>query len=100
VPEDLLPPTFSHQEKLAPEEAFSARHIIWLALSRPEKLTREQTQELARVCSLSTQVSTALTLAQAFVRLLREKHVDELAAWLESAQDSSERELRQAGPRH
>jgi transposase len=60
-------------------------------------LTTEQTQELAQVCSLSAEVATALMQAQAFIKLLREKQVDALAAWLESAQASSVRELRQAG---
>jgi transposase len=69
--------------------------MIWLSLSRPENLTREQTQELAQVCPLSTQVATALQLSQAFVKMLREKQVEALPAWLESAQTSSVRELRQ-----
>lgn len=69
--------------------------MLWLVLSRPEKLTKEQTQELAQVSSLSTQVATAFTLAQAFVKMLREKQVDALPAWLESAQASSVRELHQ-----
>jgi transposase len=95
VPEDLLPPAFTSSEKSGPEEAFSVRHMIWLSLSRPENLTREQTQELAQVCPLSTQVATALQLSQAFVKMLREKQVEALPAWLESAQTSSVRELRQ-----
>jgi transposase len=95
VPEDLLPSGFAHQEPWASKEAFSVRRVIWLTLARPEQLTPEQTQELAQVFSLSAQITTALTQAQAFVKLLREKHVDTLAAWLESAHSSSVRELRQ-----
>jgi transposase len=82
-------------EKLALEEAFSVRHSIRLALARPEKLTREHTQELAQVCSLSAPVATALTLAQRFVTMRREKQVEALPSWLASAQTSSVRELRQ-----
>jgi len=77
------------------EETFSVRCIIWLALSRPKKLTKEQTHQLAQVCALSAPVATALQLSRAFVKLLREQHVEALAAWLESAQASSVRELRQ-----
>ena len=66
-----------------------------MTLSRPEELTTEQTQELAQVCSLSASIATALAQAQAFVKLLHEQHVGALAAWLESAQASSVRELRQ-----
>ena len=95
VPDDLLPPTFFHQEKPVSEEGFSVRRVIWLALSRPEKLTREQTQELAQVFALSAQVSSALTLAQAFVKMLREKQVEALSSWLKSARTGSVRELRQ-----
>lgn len=91
----MLPPAFSRKEKPETEEAFSVRHILWLALSRPEKLTREQTQELAQVFALSAQVSSALTLAQAFVKMLREKQVEALSSWLESTRTSSVRELRQ-----
>jgi hypothetical protein len=82
-------------EKLAPEAAFSVRHMIWLTLARPEKPTREHTQELAQVCVHSAPVATALTLAQRFVTMLREKHVEALPAWLERAQASSVREPRQ-----
>lgn len=95
VPEDLLPPALSRQESSRREEVWSVRRIIWLALARPEKLTAEQTQELAQICALSAQVAAALTLAQAFVKLLREHQVEALPAWLERTQASSVRELRQ-----
>lgn len=95
VPDDLLPPPFSRKEKPAPEEGFSVRHIVWLALSRPEKRTEEQTQELAQVCALSEPVATALMLAQEFVTMLREKQVEVLPSWLERAQTSPVRQLRQ-----
>jgi len=73
----------------------SYRRILWLTLSRPERLSAEQTQELAQVCALSAQISTGVTLAQAFVTMLREKRVEDLPAWLERAQASSLRELHQ-----
>ena len=34
VPDDLLPPVFSRKATHAPEQAFSVRRVIWLALSR------------------------------------------------------------------
>lgn len=95
VPEELLPPLFLRREKSATEDGLSVRRIIWLVLSRPEKLTTEQTQELAQIRVLSTHLATAFTLAQAFVKLLRDKQVEALPAWLESVQTSSVRELRQ-----
>ncbi len=95
VPDDLLPPAFFRQEKQASEEAFSVRRIIWLVLSRPEKLTDEQSQELAQVCALSAPVATAFTLSQDFVKMLRDKQVQGLPSWLQRAQASTVRELRQ-----
>jgi transposase len=62
---------------------------------RPEKRTAEQAQELACVSVLSPQVSAALTLAQTFAALLREKHVEALPAWLERAHSSPVKEVRQ-----
>lgn len=50
---------------------------------------------MGQVFSLSAIVATVLTQARAFVQLLRDKQVDVLAVWLESAQASSVRELRQ-----
>ena len=95
VPEDLLPATFTRSKKSGPVGAFSVHRLIWLALSRPETLTKKQTRELAQAFALSTQVATALTLAQAFVKMLRDKQVEALPGWLESAQASPIWELRQ-----
>ncbi len=78
VPDDLLPPVFSGKATYTPEQAFSVRHVIWLALSRPEKLSKEQTQEISRVCFLHPEIASVLTLAQAFVKMLRERNVDAL----------------------
>jgi transposase len=95
VPDDLLPPVFSGKATHTPEQAFSVRRVIWLALSRPEKLSKDQTQEISRACLLHPEVATALTEAQAFVKMLRERNVEALPIWLAEAQASSIRELRQ-----
>jgi transposase len=95
VPDDLLPPVFSATATHDPEQAFSVRRLIWLALSRPEKQSPEHTEELSRVCILHPEVASALTLAQAFVKMLRERDVDALPTWLAEAQASSIREFRQ-----
>lgn len=95
VPEDLLPATFTRSKKSGPVGAFSVHRLIWLALSRPETLTQKQKRELAQAFALSTQVATALTLAQAFVKMLRDQQVEALPGRLESAQASPIRELRQ-----
>jgi hypothetical protein len=88
-------PTFTRSKKSGPAGAFSVYRLIWLALSREDALTQKQTRELAQAFALSTQVATALTLAQAFVKLLRDQQVEALPGWLESAQASPIRELRQ-----
>ena len=95
VPDDLLPPVFSRKATHAPEKAFSVCRVIWLALSRPEKLTKKQTQEVTCASSLHPEVATALTLAQAFAKMLRERDVEAFPAWLAKVQASSIRELHQ-----
>jgi transposase len=87
-------PTFTRSKKPGPVGAFSVRRLIWLALARPETLTQKQTLPLAQAFALSTQVATALTLAQVFVKLLRDQQVEALPGWLESDQASPIRELR------
>ncbi len=95
APDDLLPTGSSRMTKSVPEKSFSVRQIIWLALSLPEKRTREQTQELTRIASLHAEIENALILAQLFVKMLREQDVQALPAWLTFAQASSVPELRQ-----
>ena len=64
-------------------------------LSHPENLTDEQNQKLAQVCALSEPVATAFILSQDFVKMLRDKRVEGLPSWLQRAQASTVRELRQ-----
>jgi transposase len=95
VPDDLLEPVFSRQKRPSSEKGLSVRRIVWLALSRPEKLTRQQAQEVARASFLHPEVARALTLAQGFVKMLRERNVEALPVWLAQAQASSIREFHQ-----
>jgi hypothetical protein len=60
-----------------------------LVLSRPENRNPEQTQEITRAGLLHPEVATALTLAQEFIKMLRERNVDALSHWLVQAQASS-----------
>jgi transposase len=60
-----------------------------LVLSRPEQLTREQAQEVARASTLHSDVTLAFQLARTFAKMLREKAREDLPAWLTSAQASS-----------
>ena len=95
VPDDLLPPVFSRKKTTSSENGLSVRRIVWLALTRPERLTREQAQEVIRASFLHPEVAIALTLAQAFVKMVRERNVEALPAWLAEVQASSIREFHQ-----
>jgi transposase len=71
------------------ENAFPVRRLIWLVLSRPERLTPEQAQEVARVSALHPKVALAFNLAQTFAKMLRERTVEALPTWLASARSSA-----------
>jgi transposase len=73
----------------AEENVFPVRRLIWLVLSRPERLTLEQTQEVTRVSALHPRVALAFQLAQTFAKMLRERTVEALPAWLASARSSA-----------
>jgi transposase len=61
------------------------RRATWLILSRPEALATEEQQLVARICQLHPDVEAAVTLAQAFAGIVRQRLADELDAWLEQA---------------
>ena len=75
--------------KKSEENAFSVRRLIWLVLRRPEHLTAEQAQEGLRVSTLHPDVALAFKLAQAFAKMLRERTVESLPAWLTCAPSSA-----------
>jgi transposase len=92
APHELLPTVSSTKKTPASkqeENAFSVRRLIWLVLSRPEQLTPEQAQEVARASTLHPDVALAFKLAQTFAKMLRERAVEALPVWLASAQASS-----------
>lgn len=98
APHELLPPGSSKKKQPASkqeENTFSVRRLIWLVLSRPEQLTLEQAQEVARVSTLHPDVTFAFKLAQTFAKMLRDKSVEALPLWLTSAQASSLPEFSQ-----
>ena len=86
VPDDLLPPVFSRTKTTSSEKGLSVRRIVWLALAHPEKRNPEQAQEVIRASFLHPEVAIALTLAQAFVKMVRERDVEALPAWLAEVQ--------------
>lgn len=68
--------------------ALSARRAAWLFLQRAETLTAEQEQTLERLCQQSA-LTDAITLAQGFIELVRQRLPEELDGWLAKAANSS-----------
>lgn len=92
APPALLPMKVSAKKSSTskPEEnAFPVRRLIWLVLCPPEQLTPEQTQEVTRASALHPTMAFAFKLAQTFAKLLRERTVEALPAWLASARTSA-----------
>lgn len=92
APQELLPTISSKRKASAkkPEEhAFCVRRLIWLVLRRPEQLKSEQAQEVLRASTLHPDVAQAFHLAQAFAKMLRERAVEALPAWLTCARSSA-----------
>jgi transposase len=92
APQALLPMKVSGRKSSisnAEENVFPVRRLIWLVLSRPERLTPEQTQEITCASVLHPRVALAFKLAQTFAQMLRERTVEALPAWLASARSSA-----------
>jgi transposase len=86
VLEDLAPPS--------PLDQFSARQVVWLFLRDPMELSAEETERVAFTRRASALADTAYRLVQAFVRMLRHRHGEQLAAWLDAVQRSQIAELQ------
>lgn len=65
----------------------SAREAAWLLL-RPEELTDEEKQTAGLLCRLSPEVGRAQGLALSFIKVIKERRVDDLRGWLVEAQRS------------
>jgi transposase len=84
--EDLAPPS--------PLDQFSAREVVWLFLRDPTELSSEEAERVALMRRASALANTAYRLVQAFVRMLRYRHGEQLAAWLDAVQTSQIAELQ------
>jgi len=71
----------------------SARQAAWLLVRQPEDLEDDECRFVARLCELCPAVQTAYPLAQEFLRIVRERHVDALESWLTRASRSGVREV-------
>ncbi len=69
---------------LQKETPLSSRQATWLFLRRPEELTTDEQQTLARLRNLDPEVDLAYELVQQFARMLRERTgKEQLDGWLE-----------------
>ncbi|MBF2090854.1 MAG: transposase [Synechococcales cyanobacterium K44_A2020_017] len=62
----------------------SARRAAWLLLQRAETLSTEEEQILEHLCQ-QPELTDAITLAQGFIALVRQRLPEELDDWLEQA---------------
>lgn len=70
------------------------RRAAWLVLRRVEQRTTAETQQLARLHAQSAEVAEAITLAQDFATLVRQRQPEALDAWLQRATTSAPQALR------
>jgi transposase len=66
----------------------SARRVAWLLLQRAETLSTEEEQVLELLCQ-QPELIDAITLAQGFIELVRQRLPEDLDSWLEKATNSS-----------
>ncbi len=72
----------------------SVRTVRRWVLRRPERLCDRDRQQLATICARSPALATAVTLAQGFAHLARERRGDQLTAWVDQVEASDVPELR------
>jgi len=70
------------------------RRAAWLVLRRAEQRTTAETQQLAQLHVQSVEVAEAITLAQDFATLVRQRQPEALDAWLQRATTSAPQALR------
>ncbi len=88
------PPRPQDGPRPAPVRIVSARQAAWLLVRRPEDLEDDDRAFVERLCQSCPAVQTAYPLAQEFIRIVRERHVDALESWLTRASLSGIREIQ------
>jgi transposase len=67
----------------------SSRQATWLFLRRPEELTTEEQQTLARLRNLDPEVDLAYEMGQQFAHMIRDRTgKEQLDGWLEKVASS------------
>jgi len=70
------------------------RRAAWLVLRRAEQRTTAETQQLAQLHVQSAELAEAITLAQDFATLVRQRQPQALDAWLQRATTSAPETMR------
>jgi transposase len=70
------------------------RRAAWLVLRRAEQRTTAATQQLAQLHAQSAEVAEAITLAQDFATLVRQRQPEALDTWLQRATTNAPEALR------
>jgi transposase len=70
------------------------RRAAWLVLRRAEQRTVAETQQLTQLHAQSAEVAEAITLAQDFATLVRQRQPEALEAWLQRATTSAPEAIR------
>ena len=87
------PSNRSAHAKQASQRRLSPSQAAWLLFQQPADLTEDELDALDMMQKAAADISTAYTLAQDFVRMVRERTADALADWIERATKSCVAEL-------
>ncbi len=68
-----------------PSQPTSTRSVLWWLLHPDEQLEEEPRQLVTRLCKISPAVRAARELALWFMRMVRERRVDEFGDWINAA---------------
>lgn len=70
-----------------PSQPPSTRSVLWWLLRPDEQLKDEPRQLVARLCEISSTVRAARELALWFMRMVRERRVEEFGDWIDAVRD-------------
>jgi transposase len=76
------------------EQRPSVRQLVWTVLRRPDKITEEDRTVVAHLRTAHPEVEQAVTFAQAFAQMIRERQPDLLESWLWQVANSNVAALR------
>jgi len=84
----------SAQTRHTTPSPLSPRQVVWLFLTRPEKLTAGNKTTLVHLVQASKTLAAAYSLVQSFARMVRERQGERLDAWIHAATTSGLPDLR------